>query len=291
MLCTSTFSPLHIDSRRTLGGGPVGPGDRLGLTDRALALRSCTEGGRILRAQRPITVLDVARSGALGETSGKGSHTLWSSFSTFEIHGGSKPSTGSAIHYIFFTDSTGPLVLYPKDLLQPCSSTALGLKRGCTDMDMGLAEGASSYIAATITETGGAWPPTTQTLAEVTPKQPLKLQPPSATANGAVSFSYVVLAPTLAGTPWVIFGELDKVVPASPNRFGSLAASGSGLTWELSGESEEEVHISYAQVGKLGEGLKSVTCVLKNQQNQQPTRAGPGAATLSCKLPTGCTCA
>ena len=83
-------------------------------------------------------------------------------------------------------------------------------------MDSGLPAAATSYIAAIITETGGAWPPTAQNLVEVTPTKPLKLTPPSASSSspgGVVGFSYAVLAPALGGTPWAILGELNKVVP------------------------------------------------------------------------------
>ena len=198
---------------------------------------------------------------------------------------------------MFYSGHSVSPEIYPKDLLQPCSGTALGKLRGCNaHMDKGLPANSTIYAAATITETGGAWPPTRTTrspLVEVTPTKPLVLRPPLATTEstatkGVVSFSYVVLAPALGGTPWFVLGELEKVVPVSPTRFGDLTTSGSTLTWELSGESDEEVTISYAQAGKFAGGLKSVTCLLKNLQ---PTRAGPGAATLSCSLPSGCTCA
>jgi hypothetical protein len=42
-----------------LSGGPVGPSDRIGRTDRALVLRTCREDGLLLKPDRPATPIDV----------------------------------------------------------------------------------------------------------------------------------------------------------------------------------------------------------------------------------------
>ena len=71
-------------------------------------------------------MLDLARASPSTDQSRAtetGSRILWSSFSTFRILGGDKPSTGTGIHYVFYADEAEPLDLYPADLLQPCSGT------------------------------------------------------------------------------------------------------------------------------------------------------------------------
>jgi hypothetical protein len=48
-----------------LSGGPVGPGDRLNMTDAVLTMRSCDANGRVLRGDRPHAPLDLAFAAAL----------------------------------------------------------------------------------------------------------------------------------------------------------------------------------------------------------------------------------
>lgn len=46
----------------TLSAGPVAPGDRMGLEDKALILRSCRADGLLLKPSRPLTTLDAVHA-------------------------------------------------------------------------------------------------------------------------------------------------------------------------------------------------------------------------------------
>lgn len=321
----------------TLGGGPVGPGDRLNLTDRALTMRSCNADGRILRASRPITPLNLAfplpsastpsspssspssssspaaataaAETALSASAGAGAAGVARSTNSARGDVGVRQLlsayttiASSVYHYVFF-ELRGSVTLYPSDLLQPCSNTTLGAQR-CAAAELTVTAAPSTYVAAVITQTGGAWPPASQTLQIVAADSPLVLQSNSgvavgrkgegerALAPGQVPFTYVVLAPQrLSGSAWTVFGELDKVTPVSPSRFGALAvnvADGS-LKWGVAGAPNEVVHISYTAVKEGGKG-KGEGVPRINLETMDCMLGSTGTAVFSCAGAGPCVC-
>jgi len=232
----------------TLSGGPVGPGDRLGMTDRRLAMRSCNEDGHILRPTFPLAALDRAATGPAEKT-------LWSAYSSFT-------GIAAGFHFVFYAGEEA-MRITPSDLLVVCSNTTLGARR-CHEGGAGAVDD-EEFVAVSITQTGGVWPAAVE-LQTVSETEPLVLSPPKAPQGsaGVVPFSYVMLAPNaargLGGSSWVILGELDKVVPVSPGRFGAATATSAGLTWELKGAVGEVVAISYTRTGTLA--LRTVQCTM-----------------------------
>jgi hypothetical protein len=307
--CTEPNTEIQMIAA-TLSGGPVGPGDRLNLTDRVMVMRSCNGDGRILRPERPLTLLDAAfpaakkspseltpaavhSSATQRQSSGSASQpthgnirTLWGSYSSFLV-GGAR----TAFHYVFYTAHEGSpsaITLQVDELLESCSTSTLGARRcrsegGATEDD--------AFLAAVITQTGhggGGWAGTDHgKLTLVDKDHPLTLAPPqpARATPGLERFQYVLLAPLgrggkgLAGSGFVILGELDKVVPVSTARFHGLTGTRSGaLSWPLTGAVGEVITISYALATDTAT-LKSVKCIFATT-----------AATLTCSGST-CKCA
>ena len=260
--CTEPNTEIQI-IMATLAGGPVGPGDRLGLVNRSMVMHSCNEVGLVLRPSRPITALDVAfatDSESHVESAAVPS-TIWSTYNTFSLNG-SSPSSGTAVHYVFYS-GTNPVTITPVDLLSPCANTSIGQKRDCVDMAFGLASSEHTYFAVTVTHTGGEWAAdgSQRTLRRVEATEPLKLTPPPSISRGSQPFTFEVLAPSLAGSPWVVLGELDKIATVSNDRFARLQVSNMlALNWVLTGGPGEEVHITWAKVDTLE--LETTTCTL-----------------------------
>ena len=151
----------------------------------------------------------------------------------------------SAFHYVFYAGHQ-PTTIFPSELLQVCSNTSLGARR-CADEGGAIAP-TPGYVAAIITQTGGAWPPALSPLQIVTETEPLELAPPAPAVHtpGVTNFQYAVLAP--AHWPFVVLGELDKVVPLSRVRFGELKLTKSSLTWEVRGGVGEKVSIYWSRM-------------------------------------------
>lgn len=160
-----------------LSGGPVGPGDRVNMTDAVMTMRSCDANGRVLRGDRPHAPLDVAFEATLVPGADPtGPLTVWS---TYTNH------TAGRYHYIFSTDE---VEIYPKDLL--------------------LADPTQAYLAVTIaetpapsTETGTVTWGSTGTVTAVSATKPLKLTPPpsgSAKDGGVVPFIYAMLCVSIS---------------------------------------------------------------------------------------------
>jgi hypothetical protein len=255
----------------TLSGGPVGPGDRVNATDRTLTMRSCTAAGRVLRPERPLALLDAAVTGG-------SSQTLWSAFTTVQP---TSATTRDAHHVVFYAGQK-TVELRPRDLLGVCSDGAIGAKRCSVPSPV-----ASSYLATVVTETGGLWPAAGTTAQLVTDASPLRLQPPAAPSGskGVVPFVHVALAPVgedtaMGATPFVVLGELDKVVPVSSARFGALTVSADGtFKWDLMGAPGEIVSVWYAKAGEEKPALMSAKC----------TMTAVGVCTLQCD-DTACSC-
>ena len=291
----------------TLAGGPVGPSDRLGLTNKTLTMRACDAGGRILRPDRPLAVLDRAFEGAPENVP-----VLWSTFSSITAQKKARalnisssaaaaaslsstlttplfPAAQAQVTYhTVFYQGTESITLFPSDLLSPCGNTTISAQH------CGAAKGPDAvYAAAIVTETGGIWPPPAQSVQVVTATSPLELSPPPAAqgkaGDGVVPFQYVVLAPCSGqnggteGSNWVVFGELDKVMPVSAERFSDLLVSSDSsgeiaLDWRISGAPGESVHVSWAVVKEYT--VRTSTCILGSE----------GTANFSCQSGSGCGC-
>jgi hypothetical protein len=112
-----------------LSGGPVGPGDRLAMTDPVLAMRTCTAEGKITRPDRPLAPLDIVFSRDLNS---RGNQIVWSSFSEHGDH---------AWHYLFAAELREPVHVFPQDLLTTAAS----------DTD---------FVAVLVVGDGSSWPAT-----------------------------------------------------------------------------------------------------------------------------------
>jgi hypothetical protein len=154
------------------------------------------------------------------------------------------------VHYVLIVGERGEAAnatIYPLDLLETCSNTTLGKARCAADFPtqppaqprlapQGVAaaheDEGRTFLAATVTQTGGAWGVHDQELQRVSSTQPLDLSAPpvaddaaEAVARGALAFSYVVLAPVLS-SGYAVFGELDKVVSIDRRRTGAGGDNG-----------------------------------------------------------------
>ena len=150
-----------------LSWGPVGPGDRLGLTDVPLTMRSCDTTGRLLRPDRPHAPLDLAFEHLAD--GGKAAVQLWSSYTDrrAELPGEQMP----VWHYLVGADvfPAGGIDVFPADLLVNASG--------------GLGGGGCSFAAVPIVATGGAWPAMAvgqSVLGDIDDVTPLNLDPPRA---------------------------------------------------------------------------------------------------------------
>ncbi len=97
-----------------LSGGPVGPGDRLNLTDKSMVLHACTAAGKIVRPDRPLAPLDITFQDYVNHGYVA---TIWSSYSTHQIQNGNRAHDCASWHYIFVSDLPIDRDIYPKDFL------------------------------------------------------------------------------------------------------------------------------------------------------------------------------
>ena len=169
--CTEPNVELQLVTA-ALSWGPVGPGDRLGLTDVPLTMRSCDTTGRLLRPDRPHAPLDLTFEHLAA--SGHSSHVqLWSSYTDRRAELSFEAELISPVwHYVIAADTfpADGINVYPADLLVNASGSAGG--------------SGSSFAAVPIVATGGAWPAMAvgeSVRSDIDNATPLNLNPPGQT--------------------------------------------------------------------------------------------------------------
>ena len=170
--------PMPVTQTRlaVLAGGPYGPSDGAGSANRSLILSSCRDDGVLLRADKPVTMLDSA----------------------LRLSGFAPSQTPRAVNawatYTQIGDLRWSYVL-GLDLLAPVS---------VTPMDLGVVSPGAALLAW---EHGG-WP---TSVTAVTAAAPLALPATGAPLDPAtILASYYVLAPVLPNG-WAFLGEPGKM--------------------------------------------------------------------------------
>jgi hypothetical protein len=214
--------------------GPVAFADRAGAADAALVRMHCDADGRLLRATVPATAVDATFLRLAGLGRGPEGE-LWSAYSeTVRMDCG-----GGAWRYehILAANLAEPYAVRPADLRRPpkaasnadCGGGAGGKRAGAAESLVQFAQPAPGVLltAGDVTEFSAA-------------------SPFAAQACGQADFQLVHVAPVLPNG-WVVLGETAKWVPVSPDRFSSIAASGSGpgVAVALVGGARENVTVTF----------------------------------------------
>jgi hypothetical protein len=178
-----------------LSSGPVGIGDRLGRTDRALVMRTCREDGMLVKPDVPVAALETCYRGhpliepipLVGEAHTRHPAGLWHYLVGIHVWRGDQP-----IAYRFDLADLGPL--RPKGPLL------------AYDFRRARAERVEASGA------GPAWE--------------VELQPQA--------WDYRILCPVLPGEIAIV-GDVSRYVSAGDARLRDVRATGSGLAFEALG--------------------------------------------------------
>ncbi|XP_065194238.1 uncharacterized protein LOC135825553 [Sycon ciliatum] len=220
-----------------LSAGPVAPADAVNGSDIDLLMSLCREDGLLLKPDLPAMPVDATwKNRVFGDKSAPDGE-LWTTSSTFNI-------TSS----IFSTDRDSVamptqltwLYIFASDLMnqQAVSTAGLGSGSECVG------------YSTNMTTTG-------QTSALVIHTAASPAIEINATGSTYGDFSLTYVAPRMPGG-WTLLGELNKVVPMSPQRVTRITANATTATLTLSGVSGEKVAMSWLAAGETTS--KTVTC-------------------------------
>jgi len=190
-----------------LSTGPVGPSDSVGNLNYSLIMRTCTQNGLLLKADKPATAIDST----FLRSSTANLLQVWDSFTQIG---------NNRWHYILAAD--------------------LDVAYTVATADIELA-GIRSYVFDYFAFLNG-----TRKVSLFDDEHDLQipnLQKTMDTASGVVPFKYYVIAPVLK-SGWVLLGETQKFVTVSNQRITSLVDTSTSLVITFAGTSGEELPIS-----------------------------------------------
>lgn len=259
------ISPALHEAISVFSAGPVTPGDGVGYSDRALIMRACTTGGRLLQPSRAATAIDAcilnrafpATSGAKGE--------IYATYSSI---------SGWLWDHVLAAQVNASYSLAPSDLA-PTRADALVKVDAIPAVDRlryhsaGTAAPSADLGTIAFSINATTFDPASLVVAPFSPSSPIAIQP-----CGETDFQVWHTAPVFANNIAVL-GDVTKYIPMAPARVRSVVVSGPSVTLALVGEPGEAVPISWV----LGVELTTTACTL----------CADGTATLS--LPAGtCQC-
>lgn len=200
-----------------LSGGPYGPSDGARSGNKSLLMRSCRDDGLLLRADKPITILDAAllalpfgKDVTPTKATGYDPIHVWSTFSRIPSH--SEPSSSLRYYYILGLDLARPFSVHTTDL----------------DSDLVSIEEKSpgKYVAW---EYWTGVDPHNNNTVVVDNAHPFPIPAPPLSNNSAViTSSYHVLSPSLTNG-WTYLGEPGKFIAASRRRVAFIDALKNGI--------------------------------------------------------------
>ena len=253
-----------------LAGGPYGPSDGVGSFNKSLIMRACRPDGVLLKADKPVTMMDSAFAVLPFEgplPCSNSSHpsdltcavvNVWSTHSDV-------PGAGR-YGYVLGLDLAAPFDVIPANIL-------------------GAADGGGGAGAATY-QVVEYWHGMRAASAVVATNQaPFTITPPPRSNNSAIiTNAYYIFAPVLPASGWCYLGEPDKIVTASTRRVASVSESADGaLRVCLVGSSEESI-VALAR-GPSGT-LFEARCPIP----RLPTETVDGKVEMTCSEPHGCVC-
>ena len=215
----------------TLSGGPVGFGDGIGDTDRALLMRCCTDDGRILRATSASTPIDATwaagRSPPASQEPPKAAAAIWSAHTSINA---------SVFHFVTAIDVPTSFPLLPADLW-PAPSGPLVRRAWHSPVCVDGAQAAACGVAAGLGDARTGLP---------AGRCQNKTQDKSTcTAIGAHRWELTTISPVTSGGV-ALLGELSKVVSVSPARFREAATTTEGgLRVTVVGTPGERVELAF----------------------------------------------
>jgi hypothetical protein len=220
-----------------LAGGPYGPSDAAGAGNKSLIMRSCRSDGVLLRADKPITMLDAALT--TDAAFNREDPTSLAAVNVWGTH--SDLPDGLRWSYVLGLNLLKPFSVFPSDIL-PASGAAGAA--GATGV-VGAADTAKTSTEFVAWEYWGG--PETSTRVRVNSSSPLVLPATGEPANIAtIASSYYVLAPVLANG-WSFLGEPTKIVAASSRRVSWVQEIiGGGLEALLRGAAKENAIFAVA---------------------------------------------
>jgi len=185
-----------------LAGGPYGVADKAGSINRSLVMRTCREDGVLLRAAKPITMLDAAWRSTFERTpktslspplAGPNVTNVWGTFSQV---GGLRWS------YVLGIGLQEPFLLRVADLATTGELIAAEYWHGLLRGQFTLLSGKRSAALAAC------------------PNPPKQLR--------YMGSSYMTFSPVLSNG-WCLLGEPEKIVTVSARRLAAVTVSGASL--------------------------------------------------------------
>ena len=260
--CTEPNVELQMITA-TLSHGPVGPGDRLNLTDATLAMRSCDAAGRILRPRAPLTPVE----GVFSSASFIQNRALMPWGATV----GADSSYGGAASPDAF------VILHASS--QTATNVTVAELAALPGATPAAAAAGARYVAVSLSEVWAGAPAAMQLVDEAAPLA-VDLSNTLPPRRSAEPYGYWLLAP-VGAAGWALLGELEKVVPLSAQRVRTVVdAAGSPYAAKLVGVPGEVVTISAVNAAASPLTVHSATCTLD--------AAGTGSVAVSSAGTWGC---
>ena len=266
--CTEPNVEMQIITS-VLSHGPVGPGDRLGMTDPVLTLRSCNADGAILRPRAPFAPLESVFTA--DDFSANHALLPWGA----TVGAASSPDA----FVVFHSDAVSGL--------SPNATVTVQELAALPGATLHRAGPAPRYVAALITN-GTAWENGGGVIMSVVEAgAPLVLtvgaaEPPR---KGANALELWLLAPIDPTGGWALLGELGKVVPHSAQRVAHSGFVGGGQ--------QASVTVRATIVGVPGESVVITAVDSTTMATHDATcvfTAAATEATFQCKAQKGCAC-
>jgi len=249
MYCTEP-NPQMVSVVATLSGGPVAFSDKIDLVNTTTVLRTCTKGGTLLKADKPATVLDaVFQTGRYWTPDGDMSEIeIWDSYSMFD-------NGRFMYHYLFAADLDAPFVVTTANLgLMGKQSVGFEFNDFISSRNYFVFNDQNNL---TIPQLRSNKPQNYDAYLNKNFKKSQDDIKKEAIMQGRwradappvqIGWRYYVIVPVL-DNGWVLFGEFDKYVVASKNRFKEIKTGyemNQQVAWidiVLNGDEGEQVNL------------------------------------------------
>eukprot|EP00035_Acanthoeca_spectabilis_P036154 m.38040 g.38040 ORF g.38040 m.38040 type:complete len:863 (-) comp7769_c0_seq1:47-2635(-) len=240
-----------------LAGGPYGPSDGVGLTDRSIVMRTCRADGVLLRPSLPLATLDLAFTKPTGKPNDNSAAPLW--WAAHDNHGALRWS------YFLSINSDGAVSVDPATLLWEDAAAAMAawvvdLESNVTQVTR-VASGSSFSVAAS-----------------------------PALPNGP-GLTHVTFAPVLP-SGLVLLGDTSRWATVSYRRFSQVNVTPTTMSARVIGTPGETFPVAYAPAGSTA--VTTVMCTFGTQGSAgcgSPNAHGDVdcVLSLSCTA-SACTC-
>ena len=261
-----------------LAGGPYGPSDGVGAFNKSLLLRSCRSDGVLLKADKPVTMMEPAFAAlpfdgpvppnCSGPAAGHPSDLTCMVINVWSTHA-DIPGAGR-YGFVLGLDLVAPFTVAPADFIGEASGGDRDAVAEYQVVEYWHGMRGDRVVVAT-------------------DKAPFRIVPPPLSLDPAIiTHAYYVFAPVLPTSGWCYLGEPGKIVTASARRVEAVSEpTNTSIQVRMVGSPGEVITVlARGPSGKLYEA----SCAVSELSHADPADTIDGKVGITCGEPHGCVC-